>query len=253
MISISSPVLSLVDFEMALGFVSQEFKGWEIVGEGRHFLPQIERGFNDAVSSYDMSFSAHAPLSDINIGSLNPRIREVAVREITNAMHAARRMNIDTITVHPGFISPIGFLDRTAVYDRMRDSLSRIERASHDSGVRVAIENMPEMNISTGKTPQDLIKIVEGFDFGLCFDIGHAHTTGNIEAFLEHQDRFINIHIHDNHGGMDEHLPIGQGTIDFKKALGALRDYKGRYVIEARSLSDGVSAKAALQGLLGAL
>jgi sugar phosphate isomerase/epimerase len=253
MIAVSSPVFSLLDFDMALGFVSQEFKAWEIVGEGRHFLPELEKGFNDAVSSFDMKFTAHAPLSDINIGSLNPRIREVAVREITAAMHAARRMNISTITVHPGFISPLGFLDKRAVYDRMRESLSRIESASHDSGVKVAIENMPEMNISTGKTPDDLLKIVEGFDFGLCFDIGHAHTTKTIDAFMPYQNRFLNIHIHDNHGVNDEHLAIGQGNIDFAHVLGGLRDYKGQYVIEARSLNDAVNAKARLQTILRSL
>jgi sugar phosphate isomerase/epimerase len=251
MIAVSSPVFSLLDFDMALGFVSQEFKAWEIVGEGRHFLPALEKGFNDTVSSFEMEFTAHAPLSDINIGSLNPRIREVAVREITAAMHAARRMNIPIITVHPGFVSPLGFLDRAAVYDRMSDSLSRIEEASRDSGVKVAIENMPEMNISTGKTPEDLLKIIEGFEFGVCFDIGHANTTKNIDEFLLHKDRFLNIHIHDNHGAYDEHLAIGQGTIDFADVLGKLRDYRGNYVIEARSLNDAVAAKINLEVLLG--
>jgi sugar phosphate isomerase/epimerase len=36
--------------------------------------------------------------------------------------------------------------------------------------------------------------------------------------------RLIHIHIHDNHGELDEHLPLGSGIIDFKKVVKWLKD-----------------------------
>jgi len=254
MISVSSPVFSLLDFEMALGFVSQEFDAWEIVGEGRHFLPFVEQNFLDAVSSHDLKFSAHAPLSDINIGSLNPRIRETAVREITNAVSAARRLNISVLTVHPGFYSPLGLLDKPSVLQRTSESLASIERASQEFGVRVALENMPAMGPMTmGRTPQELFGLLNGYDLGVCFDIGHAHTMNAIEDFLVHKERFANVLVHDNMGERDQHLPVGDGNIDFKQVLKQLSGYDGRYVIEARSLNEAVVSRDRLQHIFSSL
>jgi sugar phosphate isomerase/epimerase len=38
------------------------------------------------------------------------------------------------------------------------------------------------------------------------------------------RDKIIHIHWHDNHGQKDEHLPIGEGSIDHQKAIKALKD-----------------------------
>ena len=41
-----------------------------------------------------------------------------------------------------------------------------------------------------------------------------------LDAFA---DRLAHIHIHDNHGEQDEHLPLGDGKIDFKKVVKLLK------------------------------
>ncbi len=254
MIAISIPALSLVDFETALASVGHEFTAWEIVAEGRHYLPDIEKGFLAATSSFDIKFSVHAPLSDINIGSLNPRARERSVQEVCDTLQAASRMNIDLCTIHPGFYGPMGMLDKPAVSQRTKESLAAIEKVAQDNGVRVALENMPNMGmIMMGRSPGELLPLLEGFDLGICLDIGHAHTAGTIDDFLHHKDRVINVHIHDNLGDRDAHLPIGEGSIDFTKVLRELSGYGGLYVIEARSLTDGVLSRDRLQGLLSSL
>ncbi|MEM2944013.1 MAG: sugar phosphate isomerase/epimerase family protein [Methanomassiliicoccales archaeon] len=250
MIAVSSPVFSMLDFEMALGFVSQKFDAWEIIGEGRHFLPSIEKQFLEVAPSYPLQFSAHAPLSDVNIGSLNPRLREAAVREIIDGLKSANRMNFDVYTIHPGFWSPIGLLDKEGVYEAVHKSLSEIEKASMDTGVRVALENMPNMQISMGRTPDDLMRMLDGFEIDICFDVGHAHTCQSIDEFCKLTSRFVNVHVHDNRGEYDEHLPIGSGTIDFRRVLKLLTGYKGRLVIEARSMPDAEISKERLEKLL---
>jgi len=254
MIAVSAPVLSILDFDEAFGFVSKEFDAWEIVGEGRHFLPNLVYQFLDASSSYDLSFSAHAPLSDINIGSLNERVRETSLREIVNSIKAARRMGIGLLTVHPGFYSPAGMIEKPRVVQTTLESLSYIESVARDLGVKVALENMPNMGpLTMGRTPEELLQLLGSFDLGICFDIGHANTMGKIDAFLAHKKRFINVHLHDNLGERDQHLVVGEGNIDFKKALSALSDYQGRYVIEARSLKEAVASRDRLKSIIAAL
>lgn len=61
----------------------------------------------------------------------------------------------------------------------------------------------------------------------------------------------IHLHVHDNHGERDEHLPVGNGTVPWKKVVQALRDYEGRIVTEARSLEEGQRSVVRLKKLMG--
>ena len=254
MISVSSPVFSMLDFEMALGFISQEFNAWEIVAEGRHFLPELEKGFADLTSPYDIRFSAHCPLSDINIGSLNPRMREASVKEVVNAIASASRMNMSVCTVHPGYFSNIGMLDKQTVTAKTKESLKKIEAASKEYDVKVALENMPAMGgAAMCRTPDELYPMLEGLELGVCFDVGHANTNKAVDAWLKHKSDFLNVHVHDNLGDYDAHLPIGLGNVDFKKVMAALSDYKGLFVIESRSLGEGVSSRDQLRAIAGSV
>ncbi len=251
MISVSSPAFSLMPFDQAIEAVAKDFRAWEIVAEGRHRLENIERAFLDVSRSYDLEYSVHAPLSDINIGSLNPTMRDASLREVLLAIESCGRMGIDLITFHPGFISPLGQLDRGAVMNETRRSLREIEKAASEHGVLAALENMPRMPVTTCTEPTELLSLVEGTSLSICFDIGHAHTNGNIDDFVKHVSRFANVHIHDNDGSSDQHLTIGDGKIDFTHVLSAMRGYRRRYVIEARRIEGAPLSAERLKRFLG--
>jgi sugar phosphate isomerase/epimerase len=57
------------------------------------------------------------------------------------------------------------------------------------------------------------------------FDIGHAHLAELPEderlenSFLPLRDLVSSVHLHDNHGDKDEHLPPFDGTIDWRAAI----------------------------------
>lgn len=228
---------------MALGFINQHFDAWEIMGEGQHFLPEVERRFLDATSSFNMKFSAHAPMSDVNIGSLNPRVRMAGVDELIKGLEAANRMGMDTYTFHPGFWSPIGTLAKEKVYEAVRSSLICIDEAAEDLGVKAAMENMPDHPFAMCKRPDELFYLLEGTGIGVCFDVGHANVCGSLDLFLDHSNRYSNVHLHDNRGERDEHLPIGDGEIDFSRVLEGLNGYEGKLVIESRSLNEAIKGK----------
>jgi len=245
-ISVSSPIFSLIDFEMALGFIDQHFDAWEIMGEGNHHLLSIMDTFHEITPSYDMTFSAHAPVTAVNIGSLNNRIREAGVRELIAGLEAANHMNMDTYTIHPGIWTHAALLAKERAFEALRKSLVEIDRAARDLGVRVAMENMPGHYFFMGKRPEELLHFLEGTDIGICFDIGHAHVAGTLDSFLEKTPEFVNVHIHDNNGKSDEHLKIGDGNIDFRRVLAGMNGYREKIVIESRSLKDAVEGKRAL-------
>ncbi|OPY33375.1 MAG: endonuclease IV [Methanomassiliicoccales archaeon PtaU1.Bin124] len=253
MIALSSPALSLMPLAEAIELVARDFKAWEIVGEGKHFLPDIEKELAGSLPSYELEMSVHSPLSDINIGSLNPRLRQAALSDVLRTVECAGRLGLNPITVHPGFLTPLAYLDREGAKSATKDSLRLIEKAGKEHGVTVALENMPDMPISMITTPKALKELLDGTELSICFDIGHAHTTHNVDAYLEMHDRFANIHIHDNDGRWDQHLPIGMGSIDFPPILRRLASYKGRYVIEARELKEAPGSQQRLKRLFSEL
>jgi len=239
-----------MDLQDALEYISRDFEAWEVVGEGYHSLPEIEKEFLELTPSYELEYSAHSPMSDINIGSLNPRMREASIRELLEGMGAASRMGMDIYTIHPGFMTPIGFVMPDRVKEVTKLSLRRLETTSRDLGITVALENMPRSPFAMATDPDTLKELIEDIEMSICFDIGHANTMGLIDEFLDLKDRFVNIHIHDNMGATDEHLPIGKGTVDFPKILDRLIGYTGRYVIESKGIEDAIESQKELRRLL---
>jgi sugar phosphate isomerase/epimerase len=250
MIAASSPAFSALPFPKVLETIASSFQAWEVVAEGRHDLREIEKDFLELTPSYDLEFSAHAPMSDINIGSLNPRMQEASMNEITACLEGCRRLDMDVCTVHPPFLTPIGFVCRDKVLEVAKVSLRRLDRLSQELGVKVGLENMPRGMFSMGTTPETLLEMVEGTGLGICLDVGHANTMGLLSEFMALKPRLVNLHVHDNKGSFDEHLPIGDGTVDFGMVVGTLADYGGRFVIESRGIADAVVSKERLSAMM---
>jgi sugar phosphate isomerase/epimerase len=243
MIAVSSPAFSVLEFSQALETIARDFQAWEVVAEGRHDLKEIEKQFLELTPSYDLEYSAHAPMSDINIGSLNPRMREAALRELLTGLGACRRLGMDVYTVHPAFLTPLGFVSPDQVKEVTKSALRKLDAFSQELGVKVALENMPRSPFSMATTPETLLELLDGTELGICLDVGHAHTMGRLKDFVKLKKGIVNLHVHDNQGVTDEHLPIGDGTVDFPWLLRSLSGYKGRYVIESRGLEDALVSR----------
>lgn len=234
-----------------IGPIAESFRHWEIFSEADHAITRDTDALADLLSTYDMSYSVHSPICDMNIGSMTDRLRQASINELVETAKAANRIGIEVMTVHPGLdsMSVHGVTERSV--ERAKAAMRDIEHASHEYGVMMAIENMPEMPFFLGRTAADLAHIVDGTDLGICFDIGHANTCGQIDAMIDtFGDRIVNIHIHDNHGERDEHLTIGDGSIDFEPIIRRLSGYRGNYIIESRDFDSAVTSQSRLEPLL---
>jgi len=91
--------------------------------------------------------------------------------------------------------------------------------------------------------------MTEGIEgVGITCDLGHANTAGQVGPFLEHLEQFNHLHLHDNHGLSDEHLALGDGSIDWA-AIGpqVKRRYTGIAVVEGRSLEEARKSAVAFR------
>jgi sugar phosphate isomerase/epimerase len=92
----------------------------------------------------------------------------------------------------------------------------------------------------------DLLSELNG-QVGFCFDPGHWFSFGrgkennNLSHWLQMLAPYIrHLHLHDNHGHLDEHLGMGQGTIPFLELFAGLEllDLKPGFTLEPHSAED---------------
>jgi len=251
MIGIGSPTFCVMPFDETLGSISRHFRLWEILSEGDDRLDIARDKIAHALQTTDMRFQVHAPLSDVNIGSVHEPMRLAAVGQITETISICRDLGIPLVTVHPGFVQGIAFLNRPKALEQTKISLGEIAACAMENAVEVVVENMPANINATCTTAEELLDAVEGTGLGLCFDMGHANTSGQIDAMLAHSGRFRNVHLHNNEGQWDQHNVIDEGTADLEKVVSALRGgYTGNLIIESTDLETGVRSKAILERLL---
>ncbi len=231
MILISSNSFSSMALSDVLDAITPHFRGWEITAEGTLRLPDIEKELSEYLASHELLIQIHAPLSDVNIAAASPPVHDAVVKEMVLAMESASNLGVEVMTLHPGFRTPL-YRRPEQVRQRTHETLKILSKEANDRGITLALENMPLTFITVGREPWELDEMSESLEIKWCFDVGHANTTGTMDDFLRRKDRFANIHIHDNMGKEDEHLPLGEGNIDWKRVLGALSDYHGNFVLE---------------------
>jgi sugar phosphate isomerase/epimerase len=88
--------------------------------------------------------------------------------------------------------------------------------------------------------------------FRHCFDVGHWNLFKNVtmeEWFSVLGSYISHVHVHDNRGLCDDHLPIGEGNIDFDLYFKLMKQYAPDtvYTIEAH---DKDKVELALQRLM---
>ncbi|HMK45174.1 MAG TPA: sugar phosphate isomerase/epimerase family protein [Methanocella sp.] len=229
-------------FSWAAGLGDLGFDGWEIVSEGKQkitaeTLPEIR----DIVNSTKLHVTVHGPFSDLNLASLNDPIWNETIRQIQECVELSAELT-DIVVVHPGALSPLGNQMPDKAWDRNVEGLRILCDHSKDYGVKLCLENMPNMEKLFCRTPDELLGMVESVDrenMGITFDAGHANTTKNTGRFTREWKRISHAHIHDNNGVRDEHLEIGKGTVDWDGFLKEMRSYEGTMVIEGRSIEEG--------------
>lgn len=158
----------------------------------------------------------------------SPLVRRAAVDELRRSIDVAQIVGAKLCTMH--FMGWPAYLSEAQGYDFYRQMLEILVRHGQERGVNVAMENSPD-NRHQHKYFQQIFQRVP--DLKLLFDIGHGHlATGKTmtrEYLFSLNDRLAHVHISDNNGVEDQHLPFGaaiRGGMDLAANLRALRSFR---------------------------
>lgn len=135
----------------------------------------------------------------------------------------AADLNADAVSFWSG-AAPAGEPEET-LWPRLADGCRRLCEHADRRGVRLAFEPEPGMFVDTMPRFAHLSALVAHPRFGLTLDVGHLYVTGELPVtpHLEHwRDVLWNVHLEDMRRGVHDHLPFGEGEVDFSEALGGL-------------------------------
>ncbi len=207
---------------------------WENRGEGDSGISRKEIELVKEVCGPAPFVSLHASPSHWNWDPKGLR-EEILLAQMVGAQ---------TLVLHKeslGLVAPSSRPDLPAI--------RRLAEAAKKVGVLLALENgrdsmwaldfiLDALGDNPGKT-----------NIGICIDLGHAHISQDagrqpIRNYLErYRGQLVHLHLHDNREGRDDHLPPGEGTIDWDEALAAIErvGYRGPAVLEIHSGGDILS------------
>jgi sugar phosphate isomerase/epimerase len=172
----------------------------------------------------------------LSIASAFDEVRERAHEVLRHCFAAFAEAGVELVNIHPDPLPSA--IPAAEVGPRNAEALGRLAQDAATAGVRLMVENMGR-SFGTADQLRPLFDAAPGLLFHL--DVGHAHlgrrpeepnrTAELVDAF---GDRLAHVHVHDNLGLEDLHLPLGAGSVDWPEVARVLRraGYDGTVTIE---------------------
>jgi len=193
---------------------------WELDENGT-WSRQIE-----SLKTLNVPFTVHPPAWDVNAAAPIKTIRDVATILNRKSVELAAQLGATQVVFHTGYYDGDSFFSKTRAKDFCYQQLESILEAAKPHGITVAFENIagPAMTLFT---QEEYIHALDGIDPSVKFllDVGHANMNSwDIPKVIETiGDRMGGMHLHDNDGRGDAHLPMLKGSIPWEKTFAAMK------------------------------
>ena len=204
----------------------------------RAFTAKITREYAGILADFP-SHTIHAPFMDIWPGAADDDVRRLSLERMQRTMDLAAAWKSLLVVMHFNY-DPIYYSQH---FRRWLERAANFYRAllPDSDGPLIALENIAE------PTPYVALQLLEKVGrprLVHCFDFGHHHVFGRIPApewlFYLAPRRHIHFHFHDNFGRGDDHLAVGQGSIDWAAAKMAIQGLDCPFSITLEPHSDDI-------------
>lgn len=161
----------------------------------------------------------------IDLGSPYEKIRKAWLDEIKKEIVVASQLKIDKFNIH---LYAEGLMDKKKhqriILDNYIKSLRELVIFAKKHKIKIILENVPHP-WANFENFRYIVDSVPGLFVHL--DLGHVFITDNMKGFKKFIPYFAkkieHVHIHDNFGKHDDHLPLGKGKIDFAAVVKELK------------------------------
>lgn len=206
----------------------------------------------DALTKASLSYTFHAPYMDLAPGGVDSKIRRATQERLEQVLHLAAVIRPKVVVFHPeyeewrhGEAFDLWFQGSLKMWTPLVKEAEKLD-------VTLALENI------FNEGPAVLKKLLEEINSprcGFCFDTGHwlLFSKSDWREWIEALgNRLVEVHLHDNNGARDQHLPPGDGKFDFSGFFHLLSTQRltPLYTLEVHQEKDLPRALETVQGYL---
>lgn len=187
--------------------------------------------------------SLHAPFGhDVNITSPDASQRRAALDHLQRACEALAILGGTLYVIHPGGEDQRWVWEREQRMGLAVEGLLEMAAACQARGLTLVLEtplphllggSLDDFGWILGRLPREGV--------GVCVDTSHCSLGGFLfDALARFGDRLVHVQVSDNRGVSDDHLPPGQGIIDWSRFRQALIGvgYRGVFMLEVSGDGD---------------
>jgi sugar phosphate isomerase/epimerase len=170
--------------------------------------------------------------------SNEPEGRELRAAFLERAIDIAGELGATAVSFWSG-AAPRGVAE-AELMNRLVDGCRRISSKAERAGVALAFEPEPGMWTERLDQYRALRDALQHPRFGLALDVGHLAVTGEDleDALLNYSSDLRVVQIEDIRNRRHEHLPFGEGDLDFVATLRAFQKYHYRGLLECELSRD---------------
>lgn len=185
----------------------------------------------EKIHHHGLSITIHGPFLDLSPGSPDSAIHDATCSRFQQMIDAVAVFQPKSVVCHAAYDTYRYEFCRDEWYARSIDTWQWVADAINARDARLMLENVYE------RYPEDLIGLLSPFDpdhVGCCLDVGHLSVFSRqpLSRWIESLSPWIGqLHLHDNRGDFDAHLPMGAGSIDFKPVFEFAADNETKLII----------------------
>ena len=182
------------------------------------------RRIADQLHNAGLMITFHAPFMDLRPGAIDPMIRQASIDRLRGVFDLVSCFRPVTVVCHPSFDHRYYVSTEELWLQNSIETWNHLVMVAEQANTTIALENVYE------KEPRPLLRLLSACAsprVRFCFDAGHFNvfSRATLEDWLSAMAPYlIEVHLHDNNGAADEHLPVGSGSFPFPRLFGLLRE-----------------------------
>ncbi|MCD6380690.1 sugar phosphate isomerase/epimerase, partial [bacterium] len=160
---------------------------------------------------------SHGPFFGLDIASMDRRISEYTRDCLIRGIEVTASLGGKIMVMHTGYLPYFSSGGRKHWFRNWGERIKPVLEKAEKSGVLIALEN------TWDDKPEILLNLVDlllDSKVGFCLDTGHVNCFSRVsfQTWWENIGEKVEVlHLHDNDGLSDEHLPAGRGIFDFRE------------------------------------
>jgi len=237
-------IIEAIDFAAESGFGVLEINLGNINFGRQLFRANERKRIKTQAEKRKIRLAVHA-LEGPSFFIPSERVRRCAVLELKQTLNWAADIGAKNVIMHLGFDMHYGYGGGNRyTHEEFPDYYEvALFQALADLKVycrgraKLCVENVGGFRFVPSKK---ILKKLLGGGLGLCFDIGHIaildedRKREEFAFFQRFQKKVYHAHLHHNHGTKDQHLALGEGTVDVLPYLRLLWKSPALLVFETR-------------------